>query len=191
VSCNRDALATENEWIVDWATYRHCRQLRRREDRQDARQEARLALFRAALAYVSDGRATFTTYAAKSVCHALMNWLAVWRRQGIKGRPARQRIPPRSLDLTDEATDTDPIAAFLAAPDDRLDDRLDGAALMAAMRRLSEADRRILAMKYCDQLSGREIGRRLGVPERTSNARLCRALGRLRAIVRNGGDPCE
>lgn len=52
--------------------------------------------------------------------------------------------------------------------------------LQAALRRLSERDRRLLAMRYVEDLTQAAIARRLGIPEGTVKVRLHRARNKLR-----------
>jgi RNA polymerase sigma-70 factor (ECF subfamily) len=52
--------------------------------------------------------------------------------------------------------------------------------LQAALRRLSERDRRLLAMRYVEDLTQAAIASRLGIPEGTVKVRLHRARNKLR-----------
>ena len=52
-----------------------------------------------------------------------------------------------------------------------------------ALARLRDADRRVLRLRYADDLTHAEVARRLGVPEGTAKVRLHRARGRLRALL--------
>jgi RNA polymerase sigma-70 factor (ECF subfamily) len=52
--------------------------------------------------------------------------------------------------------------------------------LQAALRRLSVRDRRLLAMRYVEDLTQAAIARRLGIPEGTVKVRLHRARNKLR-----------
>jgi RNA polymerase sigma-70 factor (ECF subfamily) len=52
-----------------------------------------------------------------------------------------------------------------------------------ALARLEDADRRVLRLRYRDDLTQADVARRLGVPEGTVKVRLHRARGRLRAIL--------
>lgn len=54
--------------------------------------------------------------------------------------------------------------------------------LHAALKRLSERDRRLLEMKYEEDLTQATIARRLGIPEGTVKVRLHRARNKLRAL---------
>jgi RNA polymerase sigma-70 factor (ECF subfamily) len=52
-----------------------------------------------------------------------------------------------------------------------------------ALARLRDTDRRLLRLRYSDDLTQAEVARRLGVPEGTVKVRLHRARGRLRAVL--------
>lgn len=52
--------------------------------------------------------------------------------------------------------------------------------LQAALRRLSQPDRRLLAMRYVEDLTQAAIASRLGIPEGTVKVRLHRARNKLR-----------
>jgi RNA polymerase sigma-70 factor (ECF subfamily) len=52
-----------------------------------------------------------------------------------------------------------------------------------ALARLRDADRRLLRLRYTDDLTQAEVARRLGIPEGTVKVRLHRARGRLRALL--------
>lgn len=54
--------------------------------------------------------------------------------------------------------------------------------LHAALGRLSERDRRLLEMKYGEDLTQATIARRLGIPEGTVKVRLHRARNKLRLL---------
>jgi RNA polymerase sigma-70 factor (ECF subfamily) len=56
-------------------------------------------------------------------------------------------------------------------------------ALLAAVNRLAEGDREVIAMRYFLELSEAEMATMLGVAAGTVKSRLSRALTRLRAIV--------
>jgi RNA polymerase sigma-70 factor, ECF subfamily len=52
-----------------------------------------------------------------------------------------------------------------------------------ALARLVDADRRVLRLRYADDLTQADVARRLGVPEGTVKVRLHRARGRLRRVL--------
>lgn len=52
-----------------------------------------------------------------------------------------------------------------------------------ALARLEDADRRVLRLRYADDLTQADVARRLGLPEGTVKVRLHRARGRLRTIL--------
>jgi RNA polymerase sigma-70 factor, ECF subfamily len=67
------------------------------------------------------------------------------------------------------------------------DDALRGATTRVtveeALARLADADRRVLRLRYADDLTQAEVARRLGVPEGTVKVRLHRARRRLRTLL--------
>ena len=81
---------------------------------------------------------------------------------------------------TREVVDAEP----LADGDDR---ELAGTALRLtveqALGALGEGDRRLLSMRYGEDLTQAEVARRLGVPEGTVKVRLHRARRRLRGLL--------
>jgi RNA polymerase sigma-70 factor (ECF subfamily) len=56
-----------------------------------------------------------------------------------------------------------------------------------ALARLDDADRRVLRLRYTDDLTQAEVARRLGLPEGTVKVRLHRARGRLRTLLEEPG----
>jgi RNA polymerase sigma-70 factor, ECF subfamily len=52
-----------------------------------------------------------------------------------------------------------------------------------ALRRLADDDRRLLRLRYSEDLTQAEVARRLGVPEGTAKVRLHRARRRLRRLL--------
>ena len=66
------------------------------------------------------------------------------------------------------------------AEDERMLETVEHADLQAALRRLSERDRKLLAMRYVEDLTQAAIARRLGIPEGTVKVRLHRARNKLR-----------
>jgi RNA polymerase sigma-70 factor, ECF subfamily len=67
------------------------------------------------------------------------------------------------------------------------DDALRGATVRVtveqALAHLEDDDRRLLRLRYADDLTQAEVARRLGVPEGTAKVRLHRARGRLRTLL--------
>jgi RNA polymerase sigma-70 factor, ECF subfamily len=66
------------------------------------------------------------------------------------------------------------------AEDERMVETVEHADLQAALRGLSERDRKLLAMRYVEDLTQATIARRLGIPEGTVKVRLHRARNKLR-----------
>lgn len=64
--------------------------------------------------------------------------------------------------------------------DERVVATVDRADLRAALRRLSERDRLLLALRYQEDLTQAAIASRLGIPEGTVKVRLHRARNKLR-----------
>lgn len=56
-----------------------------------------------------------------------------------------------------------------------------------ALAGLVDADRRVLRLRYADDLTQADVARRLGIPEGTVKVRLHRARGRLRTILEESG----
>lgn len=79
------------------------------------------------------------------------------------------------------------------ADHERGDDPLAGATTRVtveqALRRLRDADRDLLRLRYADDLTQAEVARRLGVPEGTVKVRLNRARSRLRAVLEQPATP--
>lgn len=69
-------------------------------------------------------------------------------------------------------------------------DELDRLALAEALHRLTDLDRRIVALTYWDQLSAGEIAETLGMSQAAVRQRLHRATRKLQALLAdvNGGD---
>jgi RNA polymerase sigma-70 factor (ECF subfamily) len=63
------------------------------------------------------------------------------------------------------------------------------AQVRAALDRLADADREVLALRFLEQLSAAEAGAVLGVGEGTVRMRVVRALRRLRSLITDGGRP--
>jgi RNA polymerase sigma-70 factor (ECF subfamily) len=69
------------------------------------------------------------------------------------------------------------------AEDDELASTTVRVTVEQALAQLEESDRRVLRLRYVDDLTQAEVARRLGLPEGTVKVRLHRARGRLRAII--------
>jgi RNA polymerase sigma-70 factor, ECF subfamily len=67
--------------------------------------------------------------------------------------------------------------------DDELTSTTTRVTVEQALSRLEDADRRVLRLRYSDDLTQAEVARQLGVPERTVKVRLHRARGRLRTML--------
>jgi RNA polymerase sigma-70 factor (ECF subfamily) len=82
-----------------------------------------------------------------------------------------RRIPP------------DAVVSEPAVEDDVLAGTTTRVTVEQALARLADADRRVLRLRYADDLTQAEVARRLGLPEGTVKVRLHRARGRLRTLL--------
>jgi RNA polymerase sigma-70 factor (ECF subfamily) len=98
-----------------------------------------------------------------------------WLKTIVRNEAFRQhaRVRP-DLTSTLESSEGAEDEAVLAA--------VELADLHAAMDRLNERDRRLLEMKYEEDLTQATIARRLGIPEGTVKVRLHRARNKLRLL---------
>ena len=98
-------------------------------------------------------------------------WLATIVRNEAFRQHARVRPAPTStLELQEGEEDAQVLATVELAD------------LHAALERLSDRDRRLLEMRYEEDLTQATIARRLGIPEGTVKVRLHRARARLRLL---------
>jgi RNA polymerase sigma-70 factor (ECF subfamily) len=96
-------------------------------------------------------------------------WLATIVRNEAFRQHARVRPDPTStIELYEGAEDAQVVAT------------VERADLHAALKRLSERDRRLLEMRYQEDLTQAAIASRLGIPEGTVKVRLHRARDKLR-----------
>jgi RNA polymerase sigma-70 factor (ECF subfamily) len=96
-------------------------------------------------------------------------WLATIVRNEAFRQHARVRPDPTStIELYEGAEDAQVVAT------------VERADLHEALKRLSERDRRLLEMRYQEDLTQGAIARRLGIPEGTVKVRLHRARDKLR-----------
>jgi RNA polymerase sigma-70 factor, ECF subfamily len=93
-----------------------------------------------------------------------------------------ERRARRQLRLPVEPTPTDP-----EVEDDALTGTTTRVSVEQALERLEDADRRMLRLRYADDLTQAEVARRLGVPVGTVKVRLHRARGRLRRLLEEQG----
>jgi RNA polymerase sigma-70 factor (ECF subfamily) len=82
-------------------------------------------------------------------------------------------------------------AAEAASPEAAALDRTDAEALAAALGRLNERDRLVVAYRYLFEMSEAETADALGVPLGTVKSRLSRALARLRSELMTMAAPAE
>ena len=99
------------------------------------------------------------------------HWLATIVRNEAFRQHARVRPAPTStLELQEGEEDAQVLATVELAD------------LHAALERLSDRDRRLLEMRYEEDLTQATIARRLGIPEGTVKVRLHRARNKLRML---------
>jgi RNA polymerase sigma-70 factor, ECF subfamily len=98
-------------------------------------------------------------------------WLATIVRNEAFRQHARFRPDPTSSIEFSEGAEDEAVLAAVELAD-----------LHAALDLLSERDRRLLEMKYEEDLTQGMIARRLGIPEGTVKVRLHRARNRLRLL---------
>ena len=98
-------------------------------------------------------------------------WLAAIVRNEAFRQHARVRPDPTAAIEFSEGAEDERVLAAVELAD-----------LHAALDRLSERDRRLLEMKYEEDLTQGMIARRLGIPEGTVKVRLHRARNRLRLL---------
>jgi RNA polymerase sigma-70 factor (ECF subfamily) len=96
-------------------------------------------------------------------------WLATIVRNEAFRQHARVRPDPTATIELQEGAEDERVVATVERAD-----------LRAALRRLSDRDRRLLAMRYQEDLTQAAIATRLGIPEGTVKVRLHRARDKLR-----------
>ena len=105
--------------------------------------------------------------------------LRIVANEAINRRKAAGRRPTVGLSVAGDRPSADtalsPEGAALAA------ERRD--AVVAALRRLRDEDRLVIAYRYFFELSEAEMADALAVPRGTVKSRLSRAMGRLRAVL--------
>jgi RNA polymerase sigma-70 factor (ECF subfamily) len=99
------------------------------------------------------------------------HWLATIVRNEAFRQHARVRPAPTSTLEQQEGEEDAQVLATVELAD-----------LHAALERLSERDRRLLEMRYQEDLTQATIARRLGIPEGTVKVRLHRARNKLRML---------
>lgn len=98
-----------------------------------------------------------------------VQWLAAIVRNEAFRQHARVRPDP-----------TETIEAYEGVEDERVVAAVEQADLHAALKLLSDRDRRLLALRYAEDLTQAAIADKLGIPEGTVKVRLHRARNKLR-----------
>ncbi len=105
-------------------------------------------------------------------------WLATIVRNEAFRQHARVRPDPTATIELREGAEDEAVLATVELAD-----------LHAALQRLSERDRRLLEMKYDEDLTQATIATRLGIPEGTVKVRLHRARNKLRLLYAGASAP--
>jgi RNA polymerase sigma-70 factor (ECF subfamily) len=98
-------------------------------------------------------------------------WLAAIVRNEAFRQHARVRPEPTAA-----------IEAHEGVEDQRVLDTVEQADLRAALRRLSECERRLIELRYAEDLTQAAIAAKLGIPEGTVKVRLHRVRKKLRRV---------
>jgi RNA polymerase sigma-70 factor (ECF subfamily) len=116
--------------------------------------------------------------------------LRAWRRRSTLREPDRRRQWLATI-VRNEAfrqharVRPDPIATIELSEgeeDAQVVNTVERADLRAAMEQLNERERKLLEMRYTEDLTQAAIARKLGIPEGTVKVRLHRARARLKRI---------
>lgn len=115
----------------------------------------------------------------------LADHLGLSHEEVVEGIAAANARTAGSLDLpgTDGHEETLPLAERLGADDPRLDMAENLAVLKPVIAALPERERRILAMRFTENLTQSQIGERLGISQMHVSRLLSRTLDRLRASL--------
>lgn len=117
--------------------------------------------------------------------------LRAWRRRSTLREPERRNQWLATI-VRNEAfrqrarIRPDPVASietFEGAEDERVIATVERADLHAALKRLDENDRELLALRYGEDLTQAAIASRLGIPEGTVKIRLHRVRNKLRQAI--------
>jgi RNA polymerase sigma factor (sigma-70 family) len=143
------------------------------DDAEDAAQEGFMKAFAALPRFRTD--AAFRPWLLSIVANEARN------RRRSAGRRTALASRARTVVAGTRAAENSPEAAILVDESRR--------ELLDAVKRLSDADREIVAYRYFLGLSEAETAAALGVPVGTAKSRLSRALDRLRTLMaRPGGE---
>lgn len=107
-----------------------------------------------------------------------MEWLGTIVRNEAFRQHSRTRSRP---DPVGEMEETEGVE------DEQILSLVERADLQAAIAKLSERDRKILMLRYGEDMTQQAIARRLGLPDGTVKVRLHRLRHRLRKVIVEGG----
>jgi len=143
-----------------------------RQDAEDLMQEAFLRVVRMLSSYVDDGR--------------FEAWLFRIAANLVRDRIRRARVRPTLVRASDDDPDDDPFLSAVhpdAEPGRPVELGEDLDRLQAALLQLSAGEREVITLRYCSQLSFKEIADTLDIPLGTALARSHRGLLHLRKIM--------
>jgi RNA polymerase sigma factor (sigma-70 family) len=163
--------------LLGWAERQPAlRSVRNAQDREDIGIEFVEYLTREGVAHLRDvGPAGWKRHLYRGIEHFIHNW----RGRGGKHRAVETLEVDCPLSTEEEPYCLADQLAGDSDPDELVARQMDRELLWAAMERLKEDDRRLLYLRYWNEMTTREIGERLGVPRGTVAKRLhdiCRRL---------------
>lgn len=157
-------------------------QLRRRVDPSDVLQDAYLRAERKLEPYLADTRLPFFLWLRRMAGDALHDLHR--RHLDAEGRDARMEVSPKDVAV---GVTSESLAHFYLAdrtsPSQAAQRSERKALVEAAIARLDEKDREIIALRFFEQLSSRETAQILGIEEEAARKRFTRAISRFRESV--------
>lgn len=136
-------------------------------------------------AYSADGRGSFSTWlvvVARRLCLDFRRHKYGRARDASPEGRASHAARRRLVDLVTDETEIAELARDVADPADELQEREQSAALDAAMQGLKPRDRLLLALRFEDDLSAREIAQVMGMP---TQFHVYRRLNQVFALLRD------
>ena len=115
----------------------------------------------------------------------LAGYLELEQEEVLEGMQAAQAYTTTSLEQprpTDE-NDGSIVASALGADDERYEQIEAGLAVAAAMSAIPREDRKILRLRFVDEMTQGQIAKQIGISQMQVSRRLRRTLARLRALV--------